>query len=149
MERVRNGENPVLSDREKHWRECFVVLENDTEGERRRVEHEIKTMPNYFEPYDTTVNFVTQKTLDDEYSGMPHDGLVLTVGETGKGNKATIEYRNVFESNPEATGNILVACARACHRMNHEGYFGAKTMLDIAPSYLSSRSQKELLMDFV
>lgn len=146
MERVRSGENPKLTKGEAHWRECFVALENDTQGERRRVEHEIKTMKNYFEPYDTTVTFVSQEELDND---MPHDGLVLSVGKTGDGNYASIEYKNVFESNPEATGNILVACARACHKFNKEKRLGAYTMLDLSPADLSSHSQTELLRDFM
>jgi len=149
MERVRSGENPDLKAGEMHWRECFVVLENNTEEERRRVEYKIKNMENYFEPYKTTVTFVTQEILNERFSDMPHDGLVLAVGETGKGNKAVMEYKNVWESNPEATANVLVACARACHRFNKEKKFGAYTMLDVPPSYFSPHSYDELLKDFM
>lgn len=149
IERVRNGENPNLSAGEMHWRECQVVLENDTPEERKRVSGEVKNMENYFAPYKTTVDFVSQSELEEKYSGMPHDGLVLAVGETGNGNKAIIEYKNVWENNPEATGNVLVACARACHRFKKEHKTGAYTMLDIAPAYLSPRSHDELLKDFM
>ncbi len=149
IERVSMGENPDLKAGEMHWRECYVVLENDTEEERKRVENEIKNMPDYFEPYKTKVTFVSQSKLDNVFSNMPHDGFVLAVGETGKGNKAVIEYKNVWESNPEATGNVLVACARACKRMNKNHRLGAYTMLDIAPAYLSAHSGEELLKDFM
>jgi len=149
IERVRNGENPALAKGDAYWRECFVVLENNTEEERRRVGLKIKDMPNYFKPYQTTVHFVSQSELEKNYSSMPHDGLVLVVGETGKGNRAMMEYKNVWESNPEATGNVLVACARACKRMNKNHQLGAYTMLDIPPAYLSSHSHDELLKDFV
>jgi len=149
MERVRNGENPKLTKGDAHWRECYVVAENDTPEERERIADEIRNLDNYFKPYRTEVNFVSQSELDNNYSSMPHDGLVLAVGETGKGNKATIEYRNVWDSNPEATGNVLVACARACHRFKREHKTGAYTMLDIPPAYLSQRSSSELLRDFV
>ncbi len=149
IKRVRNGENPNPSPGEMHWRECQVVLKKDTPEERERVTDEIKNMENYFKPYETTVDFVTQDELHDKYSEMPHDGLVLAVGETGKGNKAILEYGNQFESNPEGTANVLVACARAAHRLNLEGTSGAKTMLDIPAAYLSSRSHAELLENFM
>ena len=149
MEKVRNGENPNLSNREMIWRECQVVLKNDTLDERKRVSEEVKNMENYFAPYETKVNFVSQSDLDKKYSGMPHDGLVLAVGKTGNGNKTTIEYKNVWESNPEATGNVLVACARAAHRLNTEKKIGTYTMLDIPPAYFSQKSHDELLRDFM
>ncbi len=125
-----------------HWREVFVILEQDTPEERTRVEEAIKTDPDYFAPYKTTVNFVKEGELSNE---MPHDGVVISSGTTGKGNDALIEYKNVWASNPEATGNILVACARACHRMNLEKKFGAFTMLDIPAAQLSPYSQAKLL----
>jgi len=146
IQRVRNGENPNLSAGEMHTRECYVTLENDTPKERERVTIEIKAMKDYFASYDTTVNFVSQNELDDK---MPHDGLVLAVGETGQGNRAVIEYRNEWSSNPEATANVLVACARAAHRLNEEHKLGAHTMLDIAPAYFSQKSHDELLKDFM
>ena len=149
MERVRNGENPKLTKRETHWRECVVVLKKDTPNEQKRVAEEIVSMPNYFKSYDTKVEFVTQKQLDEQYSDMPHDGLVLAVGETGGGNRAMIEYRNEWESNPEATGNVLVACARACYKLKKRHQIGAYTMLDISPADLSIHSQEELLRDFM
>ena len=149
IERVRDGENPDLSVGEMHWRECYVVAESDDPGEMERISDEIISMPNYFKPYKTKVHFVTQEILDKQLSGMPHDGLVLAVGETGNGNKAMIEYRNEWESNPEATGNVLIACARACKRFNNEGKNGAYTMLDIPTSYLSPHSNEKLLKDFM
>lgn len=149
IDKVRIGENPDLSAGDMHWRECQVVLENDTPEERKRVSKEVKNMENYFAPYKTTVDFVTQSELDEKYSSMPHDGLVLAVGETGQGNKATLEYKNVWESNPEATGNILVACARATKKFSDQGKTGAYTMLDLSPADLSPRSRGELLEDFM
>ena len=142
IERVRQGDNSDLTKGEMHWREVYVVLENDTPEERARVEEAIKTDKDYFAPYKTVVNFVKEGELSNL---MPHDGVVVASGITGKGNKARIEYQNYWESNPEATGNILVACARACHRLNSEGKTGAFTMLDISPAYYSPLSQEDLL----
>lgn len=140
-----------LSAGKKMWRECFVVLENDCGEEKRRVREQIITMPGYFAEYQTTVHFVKKEELDEIHKkrGMLHDGLVMAVGTTGSGNSASIEYRNAWKSNPEATGNILVACARACNRMHKEGKVGAFTMADIPPAYYSSRSRDELLKDFM
>ncbi len=147
IDRVRSGENPVLSNREMHTRECVVVAEEG--ADKARIADEIKNMPNYFEPYETTVTFVSQKELDEDYSGMPHDGLVIARGETGDGNAAMIEYKNQWESNPEATGNVLVAHARAAKRLHSEGQGGAKTILDIPAAYFSPHSRDELLRDFM
>ena len=149
MERVRNGENPKLAKGDVHWRECYVVLENDTFKERENIANKIKNMPNYFKPYKTIVKFVSQEILNQDFQGMPHDGLVLAVGETGKGNKAMMEYKNTMENNSEFTGNILVACARACHRLKKEHKTGAYTMLDIPLSYFSQHSHEELLKKFM
>jgi len=147
IERVRKGENPDLFPGDMHWRECVVVAEEG--ADKKRIENEIKDMPNYFEPYKTTVEFVSQEELDKKYSGMPHDGLVIARGETGDGNMAMIEYKNQWESNPEATANILVAHARAAHRLSQEGKAGAFTILDIPAAYLSPRSREELLENFM
>ncbi|MFA5174181.1 MAG: diaminopimelate dehydrogenase [Candidatus Pacearchaeota archaeon] len=146
---MQEGKAQGLSAGDRMWRKCFVVLKTDTEEERERVGKEIKEMPGYFAPYRTMVHFVSQEELKEKYSQMRHDGLVVAAGETGKGNKALIEYKNQWESNPEATGNILVACARAVNRFSNEGKKGAFTMLDIPPSYFSPRSKEELLKKFM
>lgn len=128
-------------------RECFVVLEEG--ADKDAIEAEIIAMPGYFEPYKTTVNFISQEELDSKYSGFPHDGCVVASGVTGDASKATIEYRCTWESNPEATANVLVAHARAIHRLHKEGRKGAFTILDIPPAYLSQFSQAELLKNFM
>ncbi len=141
VEKVRNGENPTLSTRDKHTRECFVVAKEG--ADLAKIENEIKTMPNYFADYDTTVTFISQEELNEKYSGLPHGGSVIYSGNTGD-NKHVIEYSLKLDSNPEFTGSVLAACARAAYRMNSEGMSGAKTMFDIAPSYLSPLSGEEL-----
>jgi len=146
IERVRAGKKLNLTASDRLWRECYVVLEEGADPDE--VEKEIKELPKYFKGYDTEVNFVTQGELDINHSNMPHDGLVLTIGNTGEGNKANIEYSCSWESNPEATGSILVACARAVYRFNKSGKKGAYTMLDLSPADLSIRSREELLRDF-
>ena len=141
LERLRAGENPDLAKGDMHWREVYVALTNDTPEERTRVEQAIKTDKDYFAPYKTEVHFVKKEELSDK---MPHDGVVVTAGTTERSNKARIEYQNYWESNPEATGSILVACARAAHKMRQKGA-GALTMLDLPASALSPHSQEELL----
>lgn len=147
IDMMRNGENPDLTNREMHTRECYVVLEKDTPEERKRVDKKVKTMKTYFEPYDTTVAFVSQKGLDEVHKerAMAHDGLVIAASTTGEGNNASLEYRNTFASNPEATGNILVACARAAHRLDQRGEKGAYTMADIAPADYNVHSRDYIL----
>ena len=144
LEAVRNGENPELSTRQKHTRECFVVLEDGADA--ARVEHEIKTMPNYFADYDTTVHFISEEELLANHSGIPHGGFVLRSGVTGweKEHKHLIEYRLKLDSNPEFTASVLVAYARAAHRLAAEGQKGCKSVFDIAPAYLSAKSGEEL-----
>lgn len=143
MNHVRNGENPVLSVREKHKRECFVVV---CEGaDKNKIENEIKNMPNYFDEYDTTVHFITEEELQANHSGMPHGGSVITCGETGNGNKQVIEYALNLDSNPEFTASILTAYARAAYRMYKSGDKGAKTVFDVSPALLSPKSQDEML----
>lgn len=142
LDRVRNGENPTLTTREKHTRECFVVAEEG--ADLARIENEIKTMPNYFADYDTTVHFITAEEMKANHSGLPHGGSVLYSGTTSEGKQHVIEYSLKLDSNPEFTGSVLVACARAAARLNSEGISGAKTMLDIAPAYLSAKSGDEL-----
>ena len=142
LERVRAGENPELSTRQKHTRECFVVLEPGADP--ARVEQEIKTMPNYFADYDTTVHFISEEELRTEHTGIPHGGFVLRSGVTGKGSKHLIEYSLKLDSNPEFTSSVLVAYARAAHRLAQEGACGCKTVFDVPPAYLSPKSGEEL-----
>ena len=144
LERVRAGENPELTTREKHVRECFVVAEEG--ADLARIEREIKTMPAYFEPYDTTVHFISLEELKRDHSGIPHGGFVLRSGVTGLNGETRqmIEYRLTLGSNPEFTSSVLVACARAVVRMDKEGMHGCKTIFDIPPAYLSPKSGEEL-----
>ena len=144
LESVRNGENPTLSTRQKHLRECFVVAEDG--ADKAAIEKAIVTMPNYFADYDTTVHFVSQEELDRDHSGIPHGGIVFRTGTTGfdNENKHVIEYKLTLDSNPEFTSSVLVAYARAAFRLNNEGQSGCKTVLDIAPAYLHSSTPEEL-----
>ena len=141
---VRAGENPELTTRQKHTRECFVVPEEG--ADRARIEEEIKTMPNYFADYDTTVHFITEEELAQEHSGIPHGGFVLRSGVTGweKENRHLIEYSLKLDSNPEFTASVIAAYARAAYRLSVEGCSGCKTVFDIAPAYLSFKSGEEL-----
>ena len=140
--RVRSGENPTLTAREKHLRECFVVAAPDADTDR--IEKEIKTMPGYFADYDTTVHFISLEELKANHSGIPHGGFVIHTGVTGDGNQQRIEYALHLDSNPEFTGSVLVAYARAVWRFACEGSFGCKTVLDVPPAYLSAKSSEEL-----
>ena len=142
LARVRSGENPELTTREKHIRECFVVAKPGADP--TRIEKEIKEMPAYFADYDTVVHFITQQELAKDHSGMPHGGFVIRTGATGDGSRQRIEYALQLQSNPAFTGSVLVACARAVWRLASEGKFGAKTILDIPPAYLSAKSSEEL-----
>ncbi|MBQ6795866.1 MAG: diaminopimelate dehydrogenase [Clostridia bacterium] len=144
LNRVRSGENPALTTREKHIRECFVVAEEGADLER--IENEIKTMPNYFADYDTIVHFITEEELMRDHSGIPHGGFVIRSGKTGlnKENSHIIEYSLKLDSNPEFTSSVIVAYARAAYRLANEGFSGAKTVFDIAPGYLSAKSGEEL-----
>lgn len=144
LEAVRNGENPELTTREKHTRVCYVVAEEG--ADLARIENEIKTMPNYFADYDTTVHFISAEELKRDHSGIPHGGFVIRTGSTGmRGeNKHVIEYSLKLDSNPEFTTSVLIAYARAAVRMNNEGVSGAKTVFDIPPAYLSPKSGAEL-----
>ena len=139
---ARSGENPDLTTRQKHTRECFVVAQEGADKER--IENEIKTMPNYFADYDTTVHFITQEELNRDHKGIPHGGFVIRSGKTASGSTHVIEYSLKLDSNPEFTSSVLVACARAAYRMQQDGLTGAKTMFDIAPSYLSEKTAEEL-----
>lgn len=144
MDAVRSGSNPELTTREKHTRECFVVAEEG--ADLARIESEIKNMPNYFADYDTTVHFITMEEMQANHSGLPHGGSVIRTGVTGlnKENKHVVEYKLTLDSNPEFTGSVIVAYARAAYRMNKEGQTGAKTVFDIAPAMLSPKSGEEL-----
>ena len=144
LEAVRSGSNPQLTTRQKHTRECFVVAEDG--ADLARIENEIKTMPNYFDEYDTTVHFISEEELKRDHSGIPHGGFVIRSGKTGWNgeNKHVIEYRLQLDSNPEFTSSVLVAYARAVYRMAKEGQTGCKTVLDVAPAYLSPKSGEEL-----
>ncbi len=144
VEAVRNAEDPELTTRQKHTRECFIVA---AEGaDKAKIEEEIKNMPNYFADYDTTVHFISQEELDRDHSGIPHGGFVIRSGKTGLNRETShiVEYSLKLGSNPEFTSSILVAYARAAYRMNQEGMNGAKTVFDIAPAYLSMKSGEEL-----
>lgn len=144
LEAVRNGENPELTTRQKHIRECFVVLKEGADA--AKVEEEIKNMPNYFADYDTTVHFISEEELKANHSGIPHGGFVLRSGKTGwnKENNHIIEYSLKLDSNPEFTASVIVAYARAAYKLSKEGASGCKTVFDIAPSYLSPKTGEEL-----
>lgn len=144
LEAVRSGSAPELTTREKHTRECFVVAKEGADLEK--IESEIVNMPNYFADYDTTVHFISQEELNANHSGIPHGGFVIRSGKTGENgeNKHIIEYSLKLDSNPEFTASVLVAYARAAYRLNKEGSAGCKTVLDVAPAYLSSKSGEEL-----
>ena len=144
LDAVRSGANPELSTREKHLRECFVVAEDG--ADKARIENEIKTMPNYFADYDTTVHFISKEELVRDHSGIPHGGFVIRTGKTGASleNSHVIEYSLKLDSNPEFTASVIVAYARAAYRLGSEGVSGCKTVFDIAPAYLSLKSGAEL-----
>ena len=144
LDAVRSGSQPVLTTRQKHTRECFVVAKEG--ADIARIENEIKTMPDYFADYDTTVHFITQEELLRDHSGIPHGGFVITSGKTGWNDENThvVEYSLKLDSNPEFTSSILTACARAAFRMNQEGRTGCVTLFDIPPAYLSPKSGEEL-----
>lgn len=144
LEAVRGGECPELTTREKHTRECFVVAEEG--ADLARIEQEIKTMPNYFADYDTTVHFISEEELLRDHAGIPHGGVVIRSGRTGmhEENKHIIEYKLTLDSNPEFTASVLTAYARAVYRMSREGMKGCKTIFDIAPAYLSDMTAEEM-----
>lgn len=144
LEKVRNGENPDLTTREKHIRECFVVAKEG--ADKAKIEQEIKSMPNYFADYDTIVHFITEEELQRDHKGIPHGGFVIRSGKTGwnEENSHIIEYSLKLDSNPEFTASVIIACARAAYRMKKEGMTGCKTIFDIAPAYMSPLSGEEL-----
>ncbi|WP_027339607.1 diaminopimelate dehydrogenase [Halonatronum saccharophilum] len=149
IDRVRSGEGPELTTREKHLRECYVVAQEG--ADKDEIAKEIKEMPNYFDEYDTTVNFITEEELKADHSAMPHGGFVIRSGKTGNDgeNNQIIEFGLKLDSNPEFTSSVLIAYARAVYRLNNEGQTGATTVFDIPLAYLSPKSgaqlRKELL----
>lgn len=148
VEKVRNGENPKFeSVREVMWRECFVVLEDG--ADEKEIEKEIKEMPNYFEPYNTVVHFISEEELHKNHSGMPHGGFVLRSGNTSEGVNQVAEFSLKLDSNPEFTASVLVAYARGVHRLSKEGKTGAVTVLDIPVSYLLPKSNDEILKELL
>ncbi len=147
IEKVRSGSRPTLTTKEKHARECFVVLKDGADA--KKVENEIKTMPNYFEPYDTTVNFISQEEFDKNHNTMPHGGFVIRSGISSTGVNQVIEYSLKLDSNPEFTASVLVAYARATYRLAQKGDFGAKTAFDVAPNLLSSKTSLELITEIL
>ena len=144
LKSVRNGENPELTTRQKHVRECFVVAEEG--ADLAQIEADIKNMPNYFSDYDTTVHFISEEELKTNHSGIPHGGFVFRTGATGFNgeHKHVIEYSLKLDSNPEFTSSVILAYARAVNRLHQEGTNGCKTVFDIAPAYLSPLSGEEL-----
>lgn len=144
LDRVRSGENPELTTREKHTRECFVVPEEG--ADLKQIENDIKTMPNYFADYDTTVHFITEEELQRDHSGIPHGGFVIRTGKTGENNSRNhvVEFSLKLDSNPEFTSSVLVSFARAAYRLNKDGFNGCKTILDVPPIYLINMSADEV-----
>lgn len=143
VDRVRTGIEPELTTREKHLRECYVVAEEG--ADKAAIEQAIKTMPNYFDEYDTTVTFISEEELKENHSKMPHGGFVIRTGETGtEGNKHVIEYSLKLDSNPEFTASVLVAYARAAYRLSQKGENGARSVFDIAPALLSQKTPEQL-----
>ena len=149
LDAVRLGIAPELTTRQKHTRECFVVAEEG--ADLSRIENEIKTMPNYFADYDTTVHFISAEELKRDHSGIPHGGFVIRSGKSGslRENTHVAEFSLKLDSNPEFTSSVLVAFARAVARLGAEGMRGARTVFDIPPSYLSKRSAEELRRDLL
>ena len=149
LDRVRSGEAPLLSAREKHTRECYVVAKEG--ADLARIEREIKTMPNYFADYDTTVTFISMEEMKEKHSALPHGGRVIRTGRTGlnKENSHTIEYSLALASNPEFTSSVLVAYARAAYRLYEKEDVGCKTVLDVPPALLSPLSREELVKKLV
>lgn len=145
MNKVRQGENPELTTREKHTRECFVVAKEG--ADLAKIENEIKTMPNYFADYDTTVTFITKEELDRDHKGIPHGGSVIRTGVTGKDgeNKEIIEYKLTLDSNPEFTASVILCYARAIFKMKNRGETGCKTVFDVAPRDMSAVPYEEML----
>ena len=143
VDQVRSGSEPELTTRDKHTRECYVVAEEG--ADKAEIENAIKTMPNYFDEYNTTVHFISEEELKRDHSTMPHGGFVIRTGETGvEGSKHVIEYSLKLDSNPEFTASVLIAYARAAYRLNQKGENGARSVFDIAPAMLSMKTPEQL-----
>ena len=143
VDQVRSGSEPKLTTRDKHTRECYVVAQEG--ANKAEIENAIKTMPNYFDEYNTTVHFISEEELKRDHSKMPHGGFVIRTGETGEeGNKHVIEYSLKLDSNPEFTASVLIAYARAAYRLNQKGENGARSVFDIAPALLSMKTPEQL-----
>ena len=143
VDQVRSGSEPKLTTRDKHTRECYVVAQEG--ANKAEIENAIKTMPNYFDEYNTTVHFISEEELNRDHSMMPHGGFVIRTGETGEeGNKHVIEYSLKLDSNPEFTASVLIAYARAAYRLNQKGENGARSVFDIAPALLSMKTPEQL-----
>ena len=143
VDQVRIGSEPKLTTRDKHTRECYVVAQEG--ANKAEIENAIKTMPNYFDEYNTTVHFISEEELKRDHSKMPHGGFVIRTGETGEeGNKHVIEYSLKLDSNPEFTASVLIAYARAAYRLNQKGENGARSVFDIAPALLSMKTPEQL-----
>ena len=149
MDRVRSGEAPDLTTREKHTRYCYVVAEEG--ADKAAIENAIKTMPNYFADYDTTVEFITMEEMRRDHAGLPHGGSVIRSGVTGWNGESrqTIEYKLTLDSNPQFTASVLVACARAAMKMYSRGITGCHTIFDAAPADLSTMSREEMLSNML
>lgn len=147
MEKVRNGENPDLSTGERHRRECYIVAEDG--ANQVEIENKIKTMPNYFDQYETTVHFISEEELKKDHSAMPHGGFVIHSGKTGDNNNQVVEFSLKLNSNPEFTASVLVAYARAAYRLYKEGQYGAKTAFDIGPGYLHPKDPATLRKEYL
>ena len=147
IDQVRSGARPTLTTRQKHTRECFVVLEDGADADQ--VRQAIVTMPDYFADYDTTVTFISKEALRRDHAAMPHGGFVIRSGESGAGDRQVVEYSLTLESNPGFTSSVLVAYARAAHRLKQGGETGARTVFDIAPGLLSPRSPADLRRDLL
>ncbi|SFE05516.1 diaminopimelate dehydrogenase [Lentibacillus persicus] len=145
--KVRSGENPELTKAQKHRRVCYIVAEDGVD--KSTIEETIKTMPNYFADYETEVNFISEEELARDHSKAPHGGFVIRGGKTGDDNDQLYEFSLTLDSNPEFTASVLVAYARAAHRMSQEKQFGAKTIYDVAPAYISPKSAEELRRDYL
>lgn len=149
IDKVLNGENPVFKTRDKHTRECFVVLEDDNELTRKNIEKQIKNMPNYFSSYDTTVNFISEEEFDKNHNQMPHGGKIITSGKSGNNNNQSMELSLKLESNPEFTASILLSYSRAVFKLYNENKYGSYTVLDIPISYTSKEDVRNLIKNLL
>ena len=147
IERIRAGENPELTTREKHTRLCYVVAEDG--ADKTRIEREIKEMPNYFSDYDTTVNFISREDLKANHSKLMHGGRVIRMGKTGDGNNHVMEFSLALDSNPEFTASVLIAYARAAYKLSQKGESGARTIFDIPPILLSGLDSNDVIKNLL